>query len=74
MIIKFPLLNIIYLKITHKKMFVKIFQCSPRSLMRWVEQYELEGEIQRKNIKSIAYKLHKEEVDCILQERNLICE
>ena len=46
----------------------KIFQCSPRSLMRWVEQYELEGEIQRRNRKAIAYKLHNEEVDCILQE------
>lgn len=36
-----------------------IFQCSPRSLMRWVEQYELEGEIQRRNREPIA---------CILQE------
>ncbi len=25
----------------------KIFKCSPRSLMRWVEKYEKEGEIKR---------------------------
>jgi len=27
----------------------KIFKCSPRSLMRWVEKYEKEGEIKREN-------------------------
>lgn len=26
----------------------KIFKCSPRSLMRWVEKYEKEGEIKKK--------------------------
>ena len=36
----------------------KIFKCSPRSLMRWVEQYELEGDIKRRNRESVAYKLH----------------
>ena len=38
----------------------KIFKCSPRSLMRWVEKYEKEGEIKRKNRKLVAYKVHKE--------------
>ena len=27
----------------------KIFKCSPRSLMRWFEKYETDGEIKREN-------------------------
>ena len=32
----------------------KIFKCCPRSLMRWVEKYEKEGEIKEK----IEYQLY----------------
>ena len=35
----------------------EIFKCSPRSLMRWVEKYEKEGEIKRENRKPVAYKV-----------------
>jgi transposase len=35
----------------------KIFKCSPRSLMRWVEKYDEEGEIKRHNRQPIAYKI-----------------
>jgi transposase len=38
----------------------KIFKCSPRSLLRWVEKYKKEGEIKRHNRKPIVYKVHKE--------------
>ena len=46
----------------------KIFKCSPRSLMRWVEKYEKEGEIKRENRKPVAYKVHKEHVKFLLDE------
>ena len=48
----------------------KIFKCSPRSLMRWVEKYEKEGEIKRENRKPVAYKVHKEHVKFLLDEIN----
>jgi len=48
----------------------KIFKCSPRSLMRWVEKYEKEGEIKRENRKPVAYKVHKEHVKFLLNEIN----
>ena len=35
----------------------KIFKCSSRSLMRWVEKYDEKGEIKRHNRQSIVYKI-----------------
>jgi transposase len=47
----------------------RIFKCSPRSLMRWLEKYNNdEGEIKRYNRKPIAYKVHKEYVKFLLDE------
>jgi transposase len=46
----------------------RIFKCSARSLMRWVEKYNKTGEIERHNRKPIAYKINQEEVKYILQE------
>ena len=46
----------------------KIFKCTPRSLMRWVEKYEEDGEIKRHNRKPIAYKVKKEHVKFLLEE------
>ena len=46
----------------------EIFKCSPRSLMRWFEKYEKEGEIKRENRKPVAYKVHKEHVKFLLDE------
>jgi len=46
----------------------KIFKCSSRSLMRWVEKYETDGEIKRENRKPVAYKVHKEHVKFLLDE------
>lgn len=43
----------------------QIFKCSVRSLMRWVEKFENDGEIKRHNRKSIAYKVYKNEVKFI---------
>jgi transposase len=46
----------------------KIFKCSPRSLMRWIEKYDKEGEIKRHNRQPIAYKIKQNEVKFILDE------
>ena len=46
----------------------KVFNCSRRSLMRWVKQHENEGKIKGYERKPKAYKVHKEHVDFLLQE------
>jgi transposase len=46
----------------------KIFKCSPRSLMRWVEKYDEKGEIKRHNRQPVAYKIKQNEVKFILDE------
>jgi len=46
----------------------KIFNCSRRSLMRWVEKYKTDGKIVGYERTPKAYKVHKEHVDFLLQE------
>ena len=46
----------------------KVFNCSRRSLMRWVKQHENEGNVKGYERKPKAYKVHKEHVDFLLQE------
>ena len=46
----------------------RIFKCSPRSLMRWVEKYDEEGAIKRHNRQPVAYKIKQNEVKFILDE------
>jgi len=46
----------------------KIFKCSARSLMRWVDKYKKDGEIKRHNRIPVAYKIDKNEVKYILEE------
>jgi transposase len=46
----------------------KIFKCSRRSLMRWVERYKKDGNVDIHYMKPVAYKLKKEYVDFLLQE------
>ena len=46
----------------------KIFKCSPRSLMRWVDKYKKDGELTGYNRIPKAYKVHKEHVEFLLQE------
>ena len=46
----------------------KIFKCSPRSLMCWVDKYKKDGEITGYNRIPKAYKVHKEHVEFLLQE------
>ena len=37
----------------------KIFKCSPRSLMRWVERYKKDGNVDIHYRKPVAYKVKK---------------
>ena len=37
----------------------KIFKCTPRSLMRWVERYKNEGNVNIHYRKPVAYKIKK---------------
>jgi transposase len=46
----------------------KIFKCSPRSLMRWVERYKKDGNVDIHYRKPVAYKVKKEYVKFILDE------
>jgi transposase len=65
-------------KITAVKYYIKsnksqqevcnIFNCSPRSLLRWVERYKKQGSIKRNSKKSISYKVTKDQVKYIVQE------
>lgn len=57
-----------YLKIENQRETCRIFDCSERSLMRWVEKYNDSKEIKRKIRKYIAYKVKKEYNDFIKQE------
>ena len=41
----------------------KIFKCNPRSLMRWVERYKKDGNVDIHYRKPIAYKVKKEYVE-----------
>ena len=48
----------------------KIFECSRRSLMRWVKQYKNKGNVERQNRTPIAYKIKKEHVQFMKDEIN----
>jgi len=45
-----------------------IFKCSVRSLMRWVERYENDDNIKRRNREAISYKVKKTHVKFVLDE------
>jgi transposase len=48
----------------------KIFKCTPRSLMRWVERYKKEGNVNKHYRKPVAYKVKKEYVKLLIDEIN----
>ena len=46
----------------------KIFKCSPRSLMRWVDRYKKEGNVNIHYRTPVAYKVKREYVKFLLDE------
>lgn len=49
-----------YLKIKNYTKTCKIFECSIRSLKRWVEKYNKTGDVKRKKRNELSYKITKE--------------
>ena len=45
----------------------KIFKCTPRSLMRWVNRYIIEKSVKRHNRKPISYKIRKIHVKFLIR-------
>ncbi len=48
----------------------KLFKCTPRSLMRWIERYKNEGNVDIHYRKPVAYKVKKEYVKFLVDEIN----
>jgi transposase len=46
----------------------QIFQCSRRSLMRWINQYKKDGIVERQNRTPIAYKVKRDHIRFIKEE------
>ena len=46
----------------------KIFQCTRRSLMRWVKQYKNQGNVERQNRTPIAYKVKRQHIQFVKDE------
>ena len=46
----------------------KIFKCTPRNLMRWVERYKKEGNVNIHHRNPVAYKVKNEHVKLLLDE------
>ena len=57
-----------YLKIKNQKNTCRIFGCSERSLMRWVNKFKNTKSVKRKTRKYVAYKVKKEYVEFIKKE------
>lgn len=57
-----------YLKIKNQKETCRIFGCSERSLMRWVDKFNNTKSVKRKTRKYVAYKVKKEYVEFIKKE------
>jgi transposase len=54
-----------YLKIKNYTKTCKIFECSVRSLKRWVEKYNKTGDVKRKKRNELSYKITKEHIKFI---------
>ncbi len=46
----------------------ELYDCSPRSLMRWVDKYQEDGEIKREQRPSVSYKVTKAHIKYLLSE------
>jgi len=57
-----------YLKIKNQTETCRVFGCSERSLMRWINKLKTTNEVKRKTRKYVAYKVKKEYVKFIKKE------
>ena len=56
-----------YMKCQNQVETCRIFECSERSLMRWVDRFEDEGTVERRPRPSIANKVEQRHVNFILK-------
>ena len=54
-----------YHKVDNYSKVCKIFECSERSLKRWVEKYEINKTLERKKREEGSYKIKKEHIQFI---------
>lgn len=54
-----------YYQIKNYSTVCNIFDCSERSLKRWIERYETTGNIHRKNRETTAYKIKYDHINFI---------
>ena len=54
-----------YYKVNNYSLVCKIFECSERSLKRWIERYEKNKSVERKSRKLGSYKIKKEHIKFI---------
>lgn len=57
-----------YLRTNNQLETCRIFECTPRSLMRWVEMYEQSGTTSRQNRPPMSYKVESAHVQFLLKE------
>ena len=55
-----------YLKSKNASVTFRIFECSSRSLMRWVKKFKTSQSIDRKDRVNVAYKINQQHINQIL--------
>ena len=57
-----------YLKSKNASETCRIFECSSRSLMRWVKKYQTSQSIERKSRVNVAYKINQQHINQIYED------
>jgi transposase len=57
-----------YLKSKHQTETCEIFECSQRSLMRWVDKYNKNKTVKRKTKKAMSYKVTQQHIKYIIKQ------
>lgn len=60
-----------YRKINNYAEVCRVFECSERSLKRWIERYEKNKSVERKSRKLGSYKIKKEHIKFIVSKRRI---
>jgi transposase len=61
-----------YYKVNNYSLVCKIFECSERSLKRWIERYKQNKSVERKSRKLGSYKIKKEHIKFIKDTLKII--
>ena len=57
-----------YLKSKNASETCRIFECSTRSLMRWVKKYQTSQSVDRKSRVNVAYKINQQHINQIYED------